>query len=78
MRVDPIAAVKKQLSGAGITTEKADIRVDKNDLLVKRTERGRMKTGELDRAVFCSDHGTRVTVDFQKLVEQQGSTAGAS
>lgn len=55
---------------------------------MKKTERGRMKTGELNSTVFYSDYGTDVTVeeppasdtvDFRKLLEQQqGSAAGAS
>ena len=85
---DRLAELKKQLSDAGITTEKVDIWVDKDELLVKKTEHGRMKTGELNSTVFYSDYGTDVTVeeppasdtvDFQKLLEQQrGSAAGAS
>lgn len=85
---DQLAELKKQLSDAGITTEKVDIWVDKDELLVKKTERGQMKTGELNSTVFYSDYGTDVTVeeppasdtvDFQKLLEQQqGSAAGAS
>lgn len=83
-----LAAFKKQLSDAGITTEKVDIWVDKNDLLVKKTERGQMKTGELNSTVFYSDYGTKVSVerppasdsvDFSELLkQQQGASGGAS
>ncbi|WP_393059907.1 hypothetical protein [Streptomyces sp. LN549] len=89
-KLDPaqLTALKKQLNDAGITTEKVDIWVDENDLLVKKTERGQMKTGELNSTVFYSDYGTKVSVEqppagetigFKELLQQQqGATAGAS
>lgn len=83
-----LAELKKQLNDAGITTEKIDIWVDANDLLVKKTERGQMKTGELNSTVFYSDYGTKVTVErppagetigFKELLkQQQGAASGAS
>ncbi|THA72901.1 hypothetical protein E6P78_01890 [Streptomyces sp. A0958] len=85
---DELAALKKQLADAGITTETVDIWVDGNDLLVKKTERGRMKTGELNSTVFYSDYGTKVsverppaaqTVEFTELMkQQQGAIGGAA
>ncbi|TRV76986.1 LppX_LprAFG lipoprotein [Streptomyces sp. 130] len=81
---DEVAALKKQLADAGITTETIDIWVDENDLLVKKTERGEMKTGELNSTVFYSDYGTKVsverppaaeTVDFAEMLEQQQGAA---
>ncbi|MFD9426962.1 MULTISPECIES: hypothetical protein [unclassified Streptomyces] len=82
-----LAALKKQLDQAGITTETVDIWVDKNDLLVKKTERGQMKTGELNTTVYYSDYGTAVavekppaadTADFADILkQQQGAAAGA-
>ncbi|MCX4845982.1 hypothetical protein [Streptomyces sp. NBC_00893] len=85
---DQLEQLKKQLSDAGITTETVDIWVDDNDLLVKKTERGQMKTGELNSTVYYSDYGTKVsveqppaadTVDFAELLkQQQGAGAGAS
>ncbi|MEU6013089.1 hypothetical protein ABZ826_03240 [Streptomyces sp. NPDC047515] len=84
---DQIAQLKKQLSDVGITTETVDIWVDENNLLVKKTERGQMKTGELSSTVYYSDYGTKVsvekppagdTVDFTDLMKQQESGAGAS
>ncbi|WP_069171192.1 hypothetical protein [Streptomyces griseus] len=83
-----LAAFKKQLSGLGITTETVDIWVDKDNLLVKKTEKGETKTGALNSTVFYSDYGTEVrvekpaaadTVDFKDILgRQQGGTAGAS
>lgn len=82
-----LAEFKKQLSDAGITTEKVDIWVDKNDLLVKKTERGQMKTGELNSTVFYSDYGTKVSVerppasdsiDLSELLKQQQGASGSA
>lgn len=85
---DELAALKKQLADAGISTETVDIWVDGDDLLVKKTERGQMKTGELNSTVFYSDYGTKVsverppadqTVEFTELMkEQQGASTGAA
>ncbi|MGW1185938.1 hypothetical protein ACWD7Y_07975 [Streptomyces drozdowiczii] len=84
MGTDEIAQLKKQLAESGITTEKIDIWVDDHDLLVKKTERGDMKTGELNSTVYYSDYGTKVsverppadqTVDFMELMKQQQGAA---
>ncbi|MFJ3087805.1 hypothetical protein [Streptomyces sp. NPDC086838] len=84
LSADEIAQLKKQLAQSGITTEKIDIWVDDNDLLVKKTERGDMKTGELNSTVYYSDYGTKVsverppadqTVDFMELMKQQQGAA---
>ncbi|MYQ78134.1 MULTISPECIES: hypothetical protein [unclassified Streptomyces] len=81
---DELAELKKQLATSGITTEKIDIWVDENDLLVKKTERGEMQTGELNSTVFYSDYGVKVsveappaaqTVDFAELMKQQQGAA---
>ncbi|MFB6813659.1 hypothetical protein ACFCV8_03810 [Streptomyces sp. NPDC056347] len=79
--------LKKQFSDAGITTEQVDIWVDANDLLVKKVERGQMKTGELNSTVYYSDYGTKAsveqppaadTVDFAELLKQQQGAGGAA
>ncbi|MCX4447452.1 hypothetical protein ACIOEZ_02075 [Streptomyces sp. NPDC087866] len=82
---DEVTALKKQLADAGITTETVDIWVDENDLLVKKTERGEMKTGELNSTVYYSDYGIKVsvehppadqTIEFTELMkQQQGATS---
>ncbi|OKJ78341.1 hypothetical protein [Streptomyces sp. CB02460] len=81
---DETAQLKKQLAASGITTEKIDIWVDENDLLVKKTERGEMQTGELNSTVYYSDYGVKVsveappaaqTVDFTELMKQQQGAA---
>ncbi|MFB7914120.1 hypothetical protein [Streptomyces sp. NPDC056061] len=58
-----LAELKQQLSEAGISTEQVDIWVDKNDLLIKKTERARMKTGEMNVTMYYSDYGTKVSVE---------------
>ncbi|MEE1735657.1 hypothetical protein [Streptomyces sp. BE147] len=82
-----LATLKKQLDQAGITTETVDIWVDKNNLLVKKTERGTMKTGELNSTVFYSDYGTEAavqkpsasdTVDFKDIMKQQQDAAAGA
>lgn len=84
---EQLAALKKQLNDAGVTTETVDIWVDENDLLVKKSERGQMKTGELNMTVFYSDYGTKVsaerppageTVEFKELLKQQQGAAGTA
>ncbi|MER5358333.1 hypothetical protein [Streptomyces sp. NPDC002785] len=84
---DQLDQLKKQLSDVGITTEKVDVWVDKNNLLVKKTERGQMKTGELNSTVYYSDYGTKVSVekppagdtaDFADLLKQQQGTGSGT
>jgi hypothetical protein len=82
-----LAAFKEQLALAGVTTQTVDIWVDKNDLLVKKTERGEMKTGTFNSTLFYSDYGTEIpsekpaasdTVDFKELLKQGGTPGGTS
>ncbi|MEL3947188.1 MULTISPECIES: hypothetical protein [Streptomyces] len=77
-----LADMKKQLEQAGITTETIDIWVNDENLLVKKTERGEMKTGRLSATAYYSDYGTEVsaeeppaddTADFKDLMNQQPS-----
>ncbi|WP_335934540.1 hypothetical protein [Streptomyces sp. PTD5-9] len=82
-----LAELKKQLSEAGVTTEQVDLWVDKNDLLVKKTERGRMNTGEINSTVYYSDYGTKVSVEkppaddtltLTELMKQQQKAGGVT
>ncbi|MFD5971685.1 hypothetical protein [Streptomyces bacillaris] len=75
-----LAAFKEQLTAAGITTQTVDIWVDKDDLLVKKTERGESGIGAFDSTVFYSDYGTEApvekppaadTVDFLDVLKRQ-------
>ncbi|MFF9347986.1 hypothetical protein [Streptomyces sp. NPDC014734] len=58
-----LAELKQQLNEAGISTEQVDIWVDKNDLLIKKTERAKMKTGEMNVTMYYSDYGTKVSAE---------------
>lgn len=78
---------KEQLALAGVTTQTVDIWVDKNDLLVKKSERGEMKTGTFNTTVFYSDYGVEVpsekpaasdTVDFKEMLKQRGGATGGT
>ncbi|MFE2291006.1 hypothetical protein [Streptomyces sp. NPDC059452] len=79
---EQLAALKEQLSAAGITTQTVDIWVDKNDLLVKKTERGESALGAFNTTAFYSDYGTDVSVekppasdtaDFAELLKEEGA-----
>ncbi|MFH8433870.1 hypothetical protein ACIF6K_13115 [Streptomyces sp. NPDC085942] len=82
-----LAEFKEQLALAGVTTQTVDIWVDENDLLVKKTERGEMKTGAFNSTLFYSDYGTEVsvekpaasdTVEFTELLKQGATPHAAS
>ncbi|MEU1803958.1 hypothetical protein [Streptomyces sp. NPDC019937] len=73
-------ALEKQLKQSGADSETVDLWIDDKNLLVKKREQAKSKTGVTDSTVYYSDYGTKVTVeeppasqtmDFQKL--QQGS-----
>ncbi|MGC9381559.1 hypothetical protein [Streptomyces sp. MH13] len=62
----------------GATGQTVDIWVDDRDLLVKKVERGRTKTGELTQTAYYSDYGVAVsaerppagdTADFTELLK---------
>ncbi|WP_326704076.1 hypothetical protein [Streptomyces cyaneofuscatus] len=53
-----LAALKEQLTAAGVTTRTVDIRVGKDDLPLKKTERGETAAGAFSSTVFHSDQGT--------------------
>ncbi|MFC7826750.1 hypothetical protein [Streptomyces sp. NPDC057375] len=62
------------------TAQTVDIWVDDRDLLVKKVERGRTKTGELTQTAYYSDYGVTVsaqrppagdTTDFKELLRSQ-------
>ncbi|MFF0538798.1 hypothetical protein ACWDF1_35390 [Streptomyces coelicoflavus] len=64
----------------GETAQTVDIWVDDRDLLVKKVERGRTKTGELTQTAYYSDYGVKVsaerppaadTADFKELLASQ-------
>ncbi|MCX5422992.1 hypothetical protein [Streptomyces sp. NBC_00078] len=82
-----LAGLKKQLTQAGVTTETVDIWVDGQDLLVKKTEKGRMTAGEYTQTAYYSDYGVKVsaaepaaadTEDFRELLKKQGAGSGTT
>ncbi|MFI1103072.1 hypothetical protein [Streptomyces melanogenes] len=77
-----LEAFKSQMTKSGITTDTVDIWVDKDDLLVKKTERAATKNGEMNTTAFYSDYGVKVsaeapaasdTVDFTTLIKPKSS-----
>jgi len=75
-----MSELKKQFKQAGMSTEKIDIWVNGDDLLVKKTEKADMKTGSFSQTVYYSDYGTPVstekppagdTMSFKDLMKQQ-------
>lgn len=74
------AALRGQLSGAGVTVETVDIWVDDRDLLVKKVEKARMSTGLMTQTAYYRDYGVRFSVqrppaadtqDFEDLMRRQ-------
>jgi len=82
-----LAALKKALTQAGVSTETVDIWVDGKDLLVKKVEKGTMSAGEYTQTAYYSDYGVKVsatrppasdTEDFKDLLKKQGGAGSAS
>jgi hypothetical protein len=77
------AALKKQLTEAGVTTETVDIWIDERNLLVKKVEKARMSTGLMTQTAHYGDYGVRVraqrpplsdTGDFEDLMRKKAGT----
>ncbi|MET9526253.1 hypothetical protein [Streptomyces coeruleorubidus] len=77
------AALKKQLTEAGVTTETVDVWIDERNLLVKKVEKARMTTGRMTQTAHYGDYGVRVraqrpplsdTGDFDDLMQTKGAT----
>ncbi|GGN83812.1 putative lipoprotein [Streptomyces albiflavescens] len=82
-----LADLKRQLTAAGVSTEKVDIWVNGDDLLVKKVEKGELSTGTMSSTAYYSDYGVKAsateppagdTADFKDLVKSQGSTGGTT
>ncbi|MFC7261090.1 hypothetical protein [Streptomyces lutosisoli] len=81
-----LADLKKQLTAAGVSTEKVDIWVNGDNLLVKKVEKGELSTGTMSSTAYYSDYGVKVsateppasdTADFKDLLKAQ-STGGTT
>ncbi|MEV0240645.1 hypothetical protein AB0I06_12025 [Streptomyces sp. NPDC050674] len=77
------AGLRKQLTGAGVTTQTVDIWVDRRDLLVKKVEKARTDTGLMTQTAHYTDYGVPVraerpphadTGDFEDLMRKQSAT----
>ncbi|AMW12307.1 hypothetical protein A4E84_24145 [Streptomyces qaidamensis] len=77
------AGLRKQLTGAGVTTETVDIWVDQRNLLVKKVEKARMSTGLMTQTAHYADYGVAVraerppksdTGDFGDLMRKRTGT----
>jgi hypothetical protein len=78
-----LSDLKHQLQQAGVTTETVDIWINADDLLVKKTEKGKLSTGTMSSTAYYSDYGVKVpveeppagdTADFKDLT-QSANTA---
>ncbi|WP_210591681.1 hypothetical protein [Streptomyces sp. GESEQ-35] len=77
------AALRRQLQGAGVTTETVDIWVNARNLLVKKVENSSTASGRLTQTALYSDYGVQVPVrkppaadtqDFKALLDQQSAS----
>ncbi|MEU3409958.1 hypothetical protein ABZ760_01540 [Streptomyces sp. NPDC006658] len=84
---DQMAALKKQLSQAGVTTETIDIWVDGKDLLIKKTEKADTANGAMTSTAYYSDYGVKVaaeappagdTKDFADMMKSGGMATGGT
>jgi len=82
-----LADLKKQLTAAGVSTEKVDIWVNGDNLLVKKVEKGELSSGTMSSTAYYSDYGVKVsateppasdTADFKDLLKAQGATGGTT
>ncbi|MFF5018567.1 hypothetical protein [Streptomyces sp. NPDC001165] len=84
-----LADLKKMLDQAGVTTEKIDIWVNGQDLLVKKIEKADMATGTMTSTAYYTDYGVKVaaeappaadTKDFTELMKAggPGTVSGSS
>ncbi|MFF9622069.1 hypothetical protein [Streptomyces griseosporeus] len=76
------AALRRQLTDAGVTAERVDIWVDEKNLLVKKVEQAEMTSGPMTQTAFYDTYGVRVAVqrppagdteDFETLMGAQGN-----
>ncbi|MQY35397.1 hypothetical protein SRB17_33710 [Streptomyces sp. RB17] len=81
LSADQLAALKKQLDQAGITTDTVDIWINDQNLLMKKTERADTAKGTLTSTAYYSDYGVPVsaeappagdTKDFKDLMKSLG------
>lgn len=80
------AQLKKQLSQAGVSTEKLDLWINDQNLLVKSTSTANMSVGLMSQTTYYSDYGVKVTAqkpaesdteNFADLMKKVGASSGA-
>ncbi|WP_316523477.1 hypothetical protein [Kitasatospora brasiliensis] len=79
MSQEQVDKLKQKLTAAGITSDKIDVWVDADQLVVKRREQAEAKAGTMDITVTYSDYGTPVNAtapkDFTTLADLQKAGA---
>ncbi|MEU9239981.1 hypothetical protein [Streptomyces sp. NPDC048385] len=82
-----LAALRKQLTQAGVGTETVDVWVNDRDLLVKKTEKAETATGTMTQTAHYRDYGVKAdarrppagdTADFRTLLKRRGASGPAS
>lgn len=63
MTDEELEALQKQLEAAGMDTEKIDLWINEEDLLVKKTETADTANGPFESTAFYTDYGAKVTVE---------------
>ncbi|AYN39921.1 hypothetical protein D9753_14445 [Streptomyces dangxiongensis] len=85
LSAEQLAALKKQLTQAGVTTETVDLWINDDNLLVKKTEKADTANGAMTNTSFFSDYGVKVTAeappasdtkDFADLLKSGTATGG--
>jgi hypothetical protein len=86
LSADQLAAMKQQLDQAGVTTEKVDIWINDQNLLVKKSERADTAKGAMTSTAYYSDYGVKVdavappasdTTDFAKMLKSGNLGTGS-
>ncbi|MEW2283565.1 hypothetical protein [Streptomyces sp. NPDC047841] len=87
LSAEQLSALKKQLSQAGVTTDKVDIWINDQDLLVKKTEKADTANGAMTNTSFYTDYGVKVTAeappagdtkDFADMMKSGGTLTGGT
>ncbi|MES4888091.1 hypothetical protein [Streptomyces sp. NPDC096012] len=82
-----LAALRKQLGQAGVSTDTVNIWINDDNLLVKKTEKANTANGTMTNTTFYSDYGVKVsaqappagdTKDFADLLKSGGTMGGGT
>ncbi|ARP70638.1 hypothetical protein LK07_13545 [Streptomyces pluripotens] len=87
LSADQLAALKQQLSQAGVTTDTVDIWINDQNLLIKKAEKADTPKGAMTNTTYYSDYGVKVTTqappandtkDFTDLLKSGGAMSGGT